>query len=97
MQKEIVYILPPSCELKARSLMRDGKSCVPPRNVRDILFMAHDSKIGGHVSAFKTPSRPDAHRWKHMSRDVCMYCKGCGVCQHKSDGRTKNSLASYAY
>jgi len=61
------------------------KVCVPRNKVRDFLFMAHDAKVAGHFGFAKTLSRLEAFHWKHKTRDVRQYCRGCQVCQQQKD------------
>lgn len=79
----------PRFSLRNELLTYDGMICVPRKNVRDILFMAHDNKAAGHFGYSKTLSRLERFHWKHKSSDVFKYCKGCTVCQQCKDGRKK--------
>ena len=88
-QEERVRRLAPLFEWKDNRLWYESKLCVPRRNVREILQLAHDSTITGHFGFEKTMNRLEQFHWKHKSRDVRLYCQGCIVCQQQKDGRTK--------
>lgn len=71
------------------TLWYDKKICVPRRNVKDILYHAHDSPIAGHFGLAKTLGRLERYHWRHKARDVKQYVEGCQKCQQKKDSRAK--------
>ena len=66
-----------------------GRICVPRRNVRELLQLAHDCNIGGHFGTAKTMGILEDFYWKHKTRDVERYCRGCLKCQQSKDSRSK--------
>lgn len=70
-------------------LYYDNRICVPKKNVRDILKLAHDDITSGHFGYTKTLSRLGLYHWKNMGTDVYDYCRGCKICQLNKDSRTK--------
>ena len=79
--------------LEGRVLRYQGKTCVPRRNVRELLYLAHDCEVAGHFGNAKTYGRLDCFYWKHKARDVDRYARGCMRCQQSKDGRTKRLTA----
>lgn len=66
-----------------------GRLCIPRKSVGRILELAHDSKLPGHFGYSKTMSRLGNFNWKHMSRDVGDYKRGCSPYQQFEDSRSK--------
>lgn len=55
---------------------------VPKEYRQDIMSLAHDSSLAGHLGVRKTLSRIWQHfYWPNIRRDVSQYCKSCHVCQ----------------
>ena len=55
---------------------------VPSKYRCDILSLAHDHQLAGHLSVNKTYDRVLRHFfWPGLKRDVVQYCKTCHVCQ----------------
>lgn len=79
----------PDFRLENDSLNYKEKLCIPRRNVRDILRMAHDSPNGGHLSYTKTLERLRNVYWKSKAKDIEAYCAGCLTFQTGKDGRSK--------
>ena len=83
------------CRVKKLFSLNDGlllyknKVCVPRSHVRDLLHLAHDSKVSGHFAFAKTLARLDGFHWKGKTRDVKKYCAGCLICQQNKDGNQK--------
>lgn len=50
------------------------KTCVPSKAVKNILDMAHDSRIYGHVGFAKALGRLEKFHCKHKTRDTKAYC-----------------------
>lgn len=71
------------------ALLYDGKKCVPRKLVKRVLYLSHDTPVGGHFSFTKTLSRLNDFYWKSKTRDVERYCKGCQICQRSKDARVK--------
>lgn len=88
-QREHIARLLPLFKLNDRFLLYDSKICVPRRNVKEILKIAHDNKLSGHFSFIKTLSRLNGFHWKHKTKDVEDYCAGCKICQCRKDSRKK--------
>lgn len=88
-QKGRVQPLLPSFTLEDDRIMCNGKLCVPRRNIRDILNLAHDCNVAGHLAFSKTLARLESFNWKEKYRDVKLYCRGCPKCQANKDSRTK--------
>lgn len=61
-------------------LFYQEKVCVPRSLIRDVLHLAHDTKVSGHFAFSKTLSRLDGYHWKNKTRDVKLYCKGFLKC-----------------
>lgn len=66
------------------------KPCVPRKNVRDMLYLAHDCRVTGQLSYSKTLERLENFHWKHKSSYVKYYCAGCRKCQGSNDSRLKS-------
>ena len=66
-------------------LLYKGKLCVPSHCRRQVLEMAHDSKVGGHFAFTKTLARLAEFHWKHKAKEVKRYCDGCSICQQQKD------------
>lgn len=88
-QTEKVSRLLPHFNLSNGLLYYEGLLCVPRKNIRDIMDLAHDNKTSGHFGYAKTLSRLFGYHWKNKSGDVHDYCRGCVVCQHNKDSRVK--------
>ena len=55
---------------------------VPPCYRNDILMMAHDIPLAGHLGIRKTQSRILQHfYWPKLHKDVVDFCKTCHTCQ----------------
>ena len=55
---------------------------VPQVYRRDVLSIAHDTPMAGHMGVNKTYSRVLSHFfWPKLRRDVSEFCKSCHVCQ----------------
>ena len=55
---------------------------VPTVYRKDILHMAHDSPLSGHLGIKKTYSRIIQYfYWPKLKRDVTEYCRSCHTCQ----------------
>ena len=55
---------------------------VPTKFRRDILTLAHDTPLSGHLGVKKTYQRIASHFfWPHLKKDVAEYCRTCHVCQ----------------
>eukprot|EP00171_Calliarthron_tuberculosum_P023620 IDg23620t1 len=65
-------------------LFYDQKLCVPRKSVKQILELAHDTRVGGHFGFNKTLAILENFHWKHKLQDVRNYCKGCQriFCDH---------------
>lgn len=63
--------------------------CVPRRNVRDLLHLAHDCKVSGNFAFAKTLGRLFKYHWEHKARNVKQYFHGCIVSQQNKDGDQK--------
>lgn len=74
-------------QLRSEFKLRDGKLfygeklCVPRRNVRDVLRLAHDCATAGNFGFHKTLQRLQRFHWRHKTRDIQKYCDGCVSCQ----------------
>lgn len=88
-QKERIHQLIQSFKLEGNKLLFDGMVCVPRCFVKEIMHLAHDSKLSGHFSFTKTLARLQGFYWKNKLRDVENYCKGCLTCQQQKDSRQK--------
>lgn len=66
-------------------MIYNTKICVPRSAIHQVLSLAHDAKTAGHFGFLKTLSRLQNYHWKHKTRDVKNYVKGCLVCQRKKD------------
>ena len=62
---------------------------MPRANVRDMLEIAHNSRLGGHFVVAKTLARLEKLHWRSKSKDVRSYCSGCLKCQQVKDNRKK--------
>lgn len=71
-------------------LYYEDKVCVPRRCVRDVLQLAHDSKLGGHFGFAKSLARVQRFQWKIKTKDVRQYCEGCITGQQQREMNTKN-------
>ena len=55
---------------------------VPKACRQDILELAHDAKLAGHLGIRKTTARVLKHfYWPGIFRDVARHCKTCHTCQ----------------
>ena len=55
---------------------------MPRKYRREILSLAHESAMAGHLGVNKTYLKILNHfYWPHLRRDVSEYCKSCHVCQ----------------
>ena len=55
---------------------------VPKRYRQDILSLAHDAPLAGHLGISKTYSKILNHFfWPKLKKDVMEYCRSCHVCQ----------------
>ena len=55
---------------------------IPKKYRREILSLAHESAMAGHLGINKTYLKILHHfYWLHLRRDVSGYCKSCHVCQ----------------
>ena len=55
---------------------------VPPRYRKEILRLAHDIPMAGHLGVRKTVARILAHfYWPRLRQDVAEYCRTCHTCQ----------------
>lgn len=88
-EKERISRLLHDFKLENELLKFNGRLCVPRKNVRDILHMAHDQKLSGHFGFMRTLSDLSNYHWKYKFRDVRRYCDGCQICQQNKDFRTK--------
>ena len=70
-------------------LYYEDKVCVPRSCVRDVLQLAHDSKLGGHFGFAKTLARVQRFHWKGRTKDVRQYCEGCITCQQQGEMNTE--------
>ena len=77
---------------KDRLLMYEDKVCVPRKFVRDLLYHAHDSRLGGHFAVGKTLSRLERYHWKNKTRDVKNYCNGCFTCQQQKNYQSQKKF-----
>lgn len=59
------------------------KLLVVPSNLRDqVMKLAHDSILGGHLGVRKTISKIIAEfYWPSVHSDVSKYCRSCDICQ----------------
>jgi transposase InsO family protein len=64
--------------------------CVPKELRREVMRMAHDTPMGGHLAAKKTRERIWAEfYWPGMCGDIRRYCQSCDRCQRMTPrGRT---------
>lgn len=77
-------------EIQEGKLHYRKKTCVLRKKVRDILLLAHDSKVAEYMGFAKTFGRLQDFHWKNKSRDIRSYCEGSPICQqHKDHGREK--------
>lgn len=75
--------------LDGNLLLYGNKICVPRKEVRELLFEAHDISVSGHFGAAKTLARLEKYHWKGKERDVERYCQGCRTCQQQKNLRQK--------
>lgn len=62
---------------------------VPLARRQDLLKLAHDTSLSGHMGITRTKSRLLTHfYWPCLNSDVRKYCKTCDLCQKKS-GKTR--------
>jgi Integrase zinc binding domain/Integrase core domain len=55
---------------------------VPTKFRRDILTLAHDTPLSGHLGVKKTYQRIASHFfWPQLRKDVAEYCRTCHTCQ----------------
>ena len=55
---------------------------VPRKYREEVLSLAHESPMAGHLGVNKTYSRILTHfYWPHLRKDVSEFCKCCHVCQ----------------
>lgn len=57
---------------------------VVPANLRSqILKLAHDTPLAGHLGIWKTLAQVLKHfYWPKIQKDVTMYCRHCHICQY---------------
>lgn len=80
-----IELLLPSFSKNGWRLLYHGKLCVPLHCRRQVLEIAHDSKVVEHLAFSKTLARLAEFHWKHKTRDVKRYCDICGICQQQKD------------
>ncbi len=73
--------LMPLFERDGKTLLYEGKLCIPKTSVAPILQMAHDARLVVIFGFSKTLSRLEMYHWRHKTRDVKRYVAGCLVCQ----------------
>ena len=88
-QRRTVENILPMFKRDGSKLLYHGNLCVPRKSVSNVLQIAHDAKISGHFGFSKTLSRLDSYHWKHKSRDVKNYVRGCLRCQQYKYSRQK--------
>jgi transposase InsO family protein len=56
---------------------------IVPEQIRsEIIYVAHESRFGGHAGAFKTTERiRRQYWWPGLAREVARYCEQCSVCK----------------
>ena len=55
---------------------------VPCKHRREILYLAHDNPLAGHLGISKTYDRIlRCFFWPALKRDVVSYCRSCHACQ----------------
>ena len=55
---------------------------VPKKKQKDVLSIAHESALAGHLGVNKTYHRVLTHfYWPKLRKDVVEYCRSCHVCQ----------------
>lgn len=86
--KKLKFILP-NVKYVDRILYFKDLVCVPRKNVKDLLRLAHDCPLGGHFSFLKTLSRLEKYHWNKKYTDIKRYCLGCSICQQAKDSRSK--------
>lgn len=52
-QRDRITRLLPTFRIESELLLYENRVCVPRKNVREILKLAHDCKVAGHFSAAK--------------------------------------------
>lgn len=72
-------------KLHGSRLFCSGRRCVPSMSVSDVLKIAHDSKVGGHLKIAKTLSRLSQFHWKNNRRDFRKYCESFLTFQQYKD------------
>lgn len=88
-QRERVTRLAQSFSISNERLMYAENVCIPRRLVKEILHLAHDSKVSVHFAFQKTLHRVSQFHWKNKTSDVRDYCNGCATCQQQKDNRSK--------
>ncbi|CAN2390101.1 K02A2.6-like [Pristimantis euphronides] len=62
--------------------LRERQLIVPYQFREELLRMAHEIPLAGHLGVGKTKSRLAQHfYWPHMGTDVANYCRSCITCQ----------------
>ena len=55
---------------------------IPRKYCQEILSLAHESPMAGHLGVNKTYFRILTHfYWPHLRKDVSEFCKCCDICQ----------------
>ena len=66
-------------------LFYNGNPCVTIKHMSDVLKLAHDSKIRGHLVFGSKLSKLSNFHWRHKSRDVLKHVEGCMRFQQLKD------------
>lgn len=60
-----------------------------PKHKKEILFIYHDSKIGGHQGINKTYQKiKRRYKWPKMKKEIEKYIKTCNICQLNKSGKS---------
>lgn len=78
-------VMLPSFSQNGWRLLCKGKLCVLSKYRRQILDMAHDSKVAGHFAFSKTLARLAEFHRKHKTKGVKQYLEGCSTCQQQKE------------
>ena len=69
-------------EPKGSSTVETRQIVVPTPYRRQVMALAHESLVGGHLAMKKTLDRITSNfHWPGISCDVTRYCRSCDVCQ----------------
>ena len=69
-------------EPKGSSTVETRQIVVPTPYRRQVMALAHESLVGGHLAMKKTLDRITSNfHWPGISGDVTRYCRSCDVCQ----------------